>query len=145
MQSDKHTLVRFLRGKIPGGEAVRYVIVGVMTTLINFGLFALMTKIMDIGVTVSNVASISVSILFAYVTNKLIVFKRRDRAGVGLLLEFAGFVGSRLITMALEVGVVALFVSVFKLDELIGKAVALVLVVIVNYIISKLIVFRAAV
>jgi putative flippase GtrA len=124
-----------------GGEAFRYIIVGGLTTLINFGVFALMTKILDIGVTVSNVTSISISILFAYITNKLIVFRRRCDTWAELALECVKFIGSRLVTMAVEVGCVMLFVDVFGQDELIGKAEAVVIVVILNYVISKLIVF----
>ena len=132
----------YVRGKNRGGEAIRYVIAGALTTLVNFCLFALMTKIMDIGVTVSNVTSISVSILFAYGINKLFVFMRRDKAGMGLALEFIKFVGSRLFTMALEVGAVLLSVSVLGQDELIGKIEAQILVIVANYIISKMIVFK---
>ena len=136
-------VVKLIRDKKIAGETGRYLIIGVLTTLVNFSIFAIMTKKMNIGVTVSNVTSISASILFAYVTNKLIVFRQRGKTGAGLVLEFVKFVGSRLFTMAMEIGVVLLFVDVFGKDELIGKIVSLVLVVIVNYIISKLIVFKA--
>ena len=135
-------LRRFLQNKGIGGETIRYVIVGGLTTLVNFCIFALMTKIMNIDVTVSNVTSISVSILFAYVTNKLFVFRQRGKTGIVLFLEFLKFVGSRLFTMALEIGVVLLFVEVFKLDELVGKLASMFLVVIANYVISKAFVFR---
>ena len=135
-------IVKFVQEKGVGGETIRYLIVGAMTTLVNFCLFALMTKLMNIDITVSNVVSISVSILFAYVTNKLVVFRQRGKTGAVLVFEFVKFVGSRLLTMALEIGVVLLFVNVFGTDELIGKVASLVLVVIANYVISKLFVFR---
>lgn len=135
-------VIDFIKGKGLGGEAIRYVIVGVMTTLVNFCLFALMTKVLKIDVTVSNVTSISVSIIFAYITNKLIVFRRRSSSAAGLAFEFVKFAGSRLFTMALEIGAVLLSVSVLGLDELIGKAASQILVIILNYIISKIIVFK---
>lgn len=132
----------FIRDKGFGGEAVRYIIIGALTTLVNFGLFALMTKALGISVTVSNVTAISISIIFAYITNKLVVFRWHSETRASLALEFVKFVGSRLFTMALEIGAVALFVSVLKQDELIGKAVSQIVVIILNYIISKVIVFR---
>ena len=138
----KERIIGFLKSRGIGGEAVRYIIVGVMTTLVNFSLFALMTKAMKIDVTVSNVTSVSVSILFAYITNKLIVFRRRSSSRIELMKEFFKFVGSRLFTMALEIGSVLLFVNVFGQDELVGKVEAQVLVIIANYIISKVFVFR---
>ena len=123
-------------------EGGRYIIVGGLTTLVNFGVFAAMHRVLKIDVTISNVTSISVSILFAYAANKLVVFKRHCNTRVELALEFIKFVGSRLFTMVIEVGAVWLFVDVLVLNALIGKAVSQVLVIILNYIISKLIVFR---
>ena len=134
-------IIKLIKDREIAGETVRYVIIGGITTLVSFCLFAAMTKLMNIDITISNVVSISVTILIAYVMNKLIVFRQRGKTGAGLLLEFVKFVGSRLFTMALDVGVVLLFVDVFGQDELIGKTVSLVLVVIGNYFISKIIVF----
>ena len=124
------------------GEGLRYVIAGGLTTLINFGLFALLHEVLGIDDIISNVSSISASIIFAYVANKLGVFKRRTGSLRELALEFSKFIGSRLFTMALEVGLVWMFVRVLETSAMLGKSVSLVLVVILNYIISKLIVFR---
>lgn len=136
-------LLQFVIGKNPGGEAVRYVIVGGLTTLVNFGLFLLLNGVMKIDVTVSNLTSISVSILFAYVANKLVVFMRRSESASALALEFVKFVGSRLLTMALEVGLVALFYYILGQDAWLGKLISQVLVIVANYFISKIIVFRS--
>jgi len=138
-------ITEYIREKKIGavsGEAVRYLIAGVATTLVNFALFALLTRAIGVAVTVSNVTAISASILFAYIVNKHFVFRRRCETKAALAREFIKFVGSRLFTMALEVAAVLLFVDVLAQDPLIGKAIAQVLVVIANYIISKLIVFR---
>ena len=131
-----------ISGKGVGEETVRYLITGALTTIVNFCLFALMTKLLGMGITVSNVIAISAAILFAYVVNKLFVFNKRCESKIALAVEFTKFVGSRLFTMALEIGTVALFVYIFRQDELIGKAVSQVLVVIANYFISKLFVFK---
>ena len=160
-------LVDFVRRKGLDREGVRYVIVGGLTTLVNFGLFALICIIMGIDVSVGNMASIpdsvlssgettvsttilfanlisiSASIVFAYFANKLVVFRQRCSTRAELALEFAKFVGSRLFTMAIEIGAVWLFVDLLAMNALIGKAVSQVLVIILNYIISKLIVFRS--
>jgi len=123
-------------------EAIRYIVIGVMTTLVNFALFALMTRVLHIDVTVSNITSIAVSILFAFVTNKLVVFRHKSETRGALVSEFIKFVGARLLTMALEVGFVFLAVEVLKQDELLGKLASQVLVIIGNYFISKFLVFR---
>ena len=123
-------------------EEFRYLFAGGLTTLVNFSLFTLMHEIIGIDYMVSNVASISVSVVFAYVVNKRFVFRRRSNTMMELALEFIKFVGSRLFTMALEIGTVWLFFEVLALNATLGKAVSQVLVIILNYLISKLIVFR---
>ena len=137
-------IVKYVFGKDLGAETIRYVVVGALTTLVNFCMFALLYQILGVGVTVSNVTSIFVSIIFAYVTNKLVVFMRRSNSLAALSLEFCKFVGSRLFTMALEVGAVELFYTVLEQDARLGKIAAQILVIIANYLISKLIVFRKA-
>jgi putative flippase GtrA len=124
------------------GESIRYLIIGGCTTLVNFALFAVMTKILRVEVTLSNITSISVSILFAYITNKRFVFRNRCSKSINLVFEFIKFVGSRLITMAVEVGGVLLFVSILGQDSLVGKIETQILVITGNYLISKFIVFK---
>ena len=135
-------IVKYVFGKDLGGETIRYVVVGAITTLVNYGLFELLFSVAGLGVTVSNVTSIFTSIVFAYIANKLIVFRRKSDCFSALALEFCKFVGSRLFTMALEVGAVELFYTVLGHDARLGKIAAQVLVIIANYLISKLIVFR---
>ena len=135
-------IIDYIRGKGAGAETVRYIIVGALTTLINYLLFELMYSILEADVTVSNVTSISVAVLFAYVVNKNVVFRRHSDSMAGLALEFLKFVGSRLITMALEFGGVYLFHSILGYNARLCKIASQVVVIITNYIIIKLLVFR---
>jgi len=132
----------FVFGKGIGGERVRYLIVGGLTTLVNFGLFTLLHEIMGVDSTVSNLISIPVSILFAYCANKLAVFRQRSESFKDLSVEFCKFVGSRLFTMAIDIGIVFLFDNVLYWNATVGKAFSQVFVIILNYIISKALVFR---
>jgi len=135
-------LVKRLFGKDLGSETIRYLAVGGLTTLLNFGVFTSLYQVVGLGVTVSNVISISIAIVFAYFANKHIVFRKRSDSFPDLAVEFGKFVGSRLFTMALEVGAVELFYNVLGLDARLGKISAQAIVVVANYLISKLIVFR---
>jgi len=135
-------IVKYIFGKDLGGETIRYLIVGALTTFVNYGLFELLHSLIGLGVTVSNVTSIAASVIFAYIANKLVVFMKRSGTFNELALEFFKFVGSRLFTIALEIGMVELFDKVLGADARLGKIISLVLVVIANYFISKLIVFK---
>ena len=90
---------------------------------------------------ISNVISIVLSILFAYVTNKLFVFHSKTNSFKELLYEMGKFIGARIATLVIEVGGVWLAVSVIGQDKMIGKLETQVLVVIGNYFISKFLVF----
>ena len=135
-------LIKSLFGKDLGSETIRYLAVGATTSVVSFGLFTFLYQIAGLNVTVSNVISISVAIVYAYAANKLVVFRKRSGSFEELAREFCKFVGSRLFTMALEVGAVELFYGVLGFDARVGKLLAQAITVVANYLISKLIVFR---
>ena len=136
----KMKIINFL--KSIRGETLRYIIIGGCTTLVNFAVFTLMLDVLKINFTVSNITAIAISILFAYVTNKLIVFRSRCKNLYELLKEAVKFVSSRLITMGLEVLSGELLVTVLGQPEYIGKLESQIIVIIGNYFISKFLVFR---
>ncbi len=124
-------------------QGVRYVIVGGCTTLFNFLLFGLLCHICGVEVNLSNFISVVLSILFAYVTNKIFVFASHCKNLKELLQEFLKFVGARLFTMVVEVGGVWLLYSVIGQNELLAKIETQIIVLIVNYLISRFIVFNS--
>lgn len=131
----KQKLLAFLRH-----ETVKYIIAGGCTTLFNLVVFTLLCRVVEVNL--SNFLSVVLSILFAYVINKLYVFRSRCHSGKELLLEFAKFVGARLLTMVIEVGGVFVLYSLLHIHELVSKVATQVIVLIANYIISKLLVFK---
>ena len=137
-------IIKYIFRKEFSAETARYIFIGALTTLVNVGLFRLLWNIIGIDVTVSNVTSISVSILFAYVANKLFVFRHRSNSRYELIVEFAKFVGSRLFTMAIEIGSLLVFFNILGYDAWFVKLAVQVIVIVINYIISKMIVFRSA-
>lgn len=132
--------------KIICSEAFMYLFIGGCTTLVNLVVFSVLTYgtslgSSDLGITISNVVSIVLSILFAYVTNKLFVFHSKTNSFKELLYEMGKFIGARIATLVIEVGGVWLAVSVIGQDKMMGKLETQVLVVIGNYFISKFLVF----
>lgn len=123
-------------------EVIRYVIVGACTTFVNLIVFTIMCKICKIDVTISNITSVIVAILFAYLTNKIFVFQSHCHHVSELLREAMTFIGARLVTMVIEVGGVFLLVNVLGQEEVIGKLETQIIVLISNYLISKFLVFK---
>lgn len=124
-------------------DQLLYLFFGVLTTLVNLVVFYLLTeRPWQINVTVGNVISIILAILFAYVTNKIWVFNSRTNGAKELAAEFGRFVGGRLSTMVIEVGGVYLIYNIMGQPKMIAKLITQVIVIIGNYFISKFLVFR---
>ena len=127
---------------ILGSDKFRYLVVGTLTTLVNLVSFRLFTKVFDWNVTFSNVLSIIIAILFAFVTNRRFVFRSTSTGAKAVGIELVKFVGGRLLTMAIEVGGVFLIHNVMHRSPMTAKLVTQVIVFILNYVISKFFVFR---
>lgn len=125
--------------KIITNHAIRYIFFGVLSTLVNFGIFALLRHITNLDVTIANVISISCAILFAYVVNAKFVFFSTANTLPLIFKELSSFVSARLITMFIEIAGVWLLVSVWHYHDMGSKAFINVIVLILNYVFSKLI------
>lgn len=123
-------------------RASRYIIVGGCTTMVNLVVFTVLCKLLHMEVNLSNVISILCAIAFAYVTNKIFVFESKTNTVSETFLEMVKFVGARMSTMAIEVGGVFLLYEIIHQDEVIAKLETQIIVLIVNYFISKFFVFK---
>ena len=128
--------------KLLTSEGMRYLFIGGCTTMVNLVVYAILCRVVKLNVNISNIISVSVSILFAYVTNKLIVFRSHCNSLRELAAECARFIGARLATMVIEVGGVFVLYEILHQNEMVAKLATQVLVVIGNYFISRFIVFR---
>jgi putative flippase GtrA len=98
----------------------------------------------SLGVFAANILSWVCAVAFAYVTNKLFVFESISwKAGV-VLKELSAFVGSRVFSLIAETVTIILMVSVLSTNEIFAKFIGQVLVLILNYILSKIFVFKKA-
>lgn len=122
---------------------IRYILAGCCTTLFNLITFTLAVKIIGIEVTISNIISVVLSIIFAYMVNRIFVFKSKIKKPSKIIIEAAKFISARFSTMLIEVGGVYLLVNILRQNEILGKAETQVIVFLLNYIISKNIVFKS--
>ena len=123
-------------------DVVSYLFFGVLTTLVNYAVYLPCYNLLGMSGTVSNVIAWVVAVAFAYLTNKPWVFKSHDWSGKVVIPELAKFVACRIGSGVLETGIIFVFVDCMAFDGNVFKIVTSVLVVILNYIGSKLLVFR---
>ena len=128
--------------KICTKEVIFYAIFGILTTLVNIGSFYVMTSIFNWDENTSNIIAISLAVLVAYFTNKDLVFHSEADGFGEKVVEFCRFILGRLFTMAFEyIGCFLLFKYV-PIPTIISKCAITVLVIILNFFISKFFAFK---
>ncbi len=156
--------------KILTKEIFMYLVFGVATTVVNFAVFYLCNRAFEAAGWNGVLGNLFVSrgwvkaaelfstkgseyldstliawvagVLFAFFTNKLFVFESKSWAPCVAVREFTGFVGARLFSLMVELLCMFLFVTILNMNELLSKIIVGVIVVVLNYVFSKLLIFR---
>lgn len=123
-------------------EGLLYLFFGGVTTLVSFAVFWLFEGPLGWNELVANLVSWVVAVAVAFITNRIWVFASEARGAAALLYEVITFYASRVATFLIEEGILLLFVTLLALPAMPVKVVASVVVVILNYVLSKLFVFR---
>lgn len=145
-------MIKTLCKRLVSREVLTYLLFGVLTTAVNYLVFWVFIHFggEDL-VLIANALAFVVSVIFAYVTNKLFVFQSKSWAWQILKQEVITFVGARILSFGLEE--LGLFLCTHVLDVgrwtllglnglMVAKILLSFLVVVLNYIISKFLVFR---
>ena len=136
-------------------EIIVYLIFGVLTTAVNLATFYAMESITEISYLINNAVAWVVGVIFAFVTNKIFVFQSKSWKPSVAIKEGIEFLGARLFSFGVEELGLWLLVDIIGLasfskvifgfaisGELIAKVILAIVVVILNYVFSKLIIFK---
>ena len=123
-------------------DSVTYLIFGVLTTVVNYLVYLPIYNLLGASAAVSNAIAWVAAVAFAFLTNKPFVFKSHDWSAKTVLPELSKFVGCRVASGVLETLILLLAVDILGWNGNIWKIITSVLVVILNYVASKLLVFR---
>lgn len=123
-------------------EQLLYVFFGGLTTLVNIVAFYLCDTVLHLGTVPATCLAWALSVLFAYATNRRWVFESRVRGARAILREMGSFFLCRLLSGLMDIAIMYVFVDVLHLGSMAVKLASNVLVIIVNYIASKLFIFR---
>ena len=119
-----------------------YLVFGGLTTVVNFVVLFPCVNVLGMSPTVGNTVAWIVAVAFAYVTNKPFVFESHDWSMKVVGSELAKFVSTRISSLVIEDAILFVTVQTLGWNLAIWKLVTQVLVIIVNYVGSKLLVFR---
>lgn len=125
-------------------EIINYLIVGVMTTFVSLlvyyiCVYTFLNPKISLQLQIANVISWIIGVSFAYITNRIFVFKSKNQK---ILKEVSTFVSSRILTLLLDMLTMFVLVTTLEFDDKISKLISQVLVIILNYIFSKIFVFK---
>ena len=134
--------------KVINKETILYLIFGVLTTIVNLGVkYALLFTVLNADnpfeLQVSIIISWIVACLFAYITNRIWVFESKSK---NIIMEMLKFFGARLVTLGMEMFIMYIFVTALGLNSdmwvVIWTIVTQILIIIGNYVLSKIFVFK---
>ena len=125
-------------------EIWNYLIVGLLTTVVSLVTYFIVTRTFldpnnEIELQIANIIAWVFAVIFAYVTNRVFVFKSKNK---NIASEVSKFVGSRIASLLMDMLIMFIVVSLLSLSDVIGKIASQVVVTIANYILSKLLVFK---
>lgn len=124
------------------GELIRYAFWGIFATVANILTYHVCYEMFHISNTASNIIAWAVSVLIAFITNKIWVFNSRQTGWKQLLREFLSFSGFRFISELFDLGIMYWAVDMMNWPALFWKIVANGIVIILNYFFSKFIIFK---
>lgn len=134
--------VKSILKRILTKEIILYIVFGLLTTLVNLGSFYVMNSILHLEENISNFIAIVLAVLVAYVTNKDLVFHSKAENFKEKIIEFIKFIVGRAFTMIVEfVGGIILFQ--LPIPNIISKTILTIIVIILNFFISKFFAFKS--
>ena len=123
-------------------ELISYAIFGVATTVVSMVVYGVCNSAFEMHYLISNIISWVIAVAFAYITNKMFVFKTRGMGFAQLKREITLFVSARLASLGIEELGLFILIGLIGWGEILAKLVMQVVVIVLNYIFSKLVIFK---
>ena len=123
-------------------ELVAYLFAGIATTVVNYLVYFLATRLLGMSVMAGTWTAWAIAVVFAYAVNKAFVFHTHCGSLAALAREAVSFVAMRLASLGMETVIMYVTVEVMGLNDLVMKLVTNLVVIILNYIFSKLFIFK---
>ena len=123
-------------------DVILYLIFGGLTTVVNIAVYWICVHVLGTGVMFGTVAAWALAVLFAYLTNRTMVFHSSAAGAQAVLKEIVSFFGCRLGTGVVDWVIMFVFVTVLRFNDMIVKIAANIIVIVLNYVLSKFVIFK---
>lgn len=136
------SILKIENGKEDLKEFILYAVFGTIAFIVSIGSYAFFNIGFGINELIANALAWVFAVLFSYVTNKKWVFKAPTPTRTAFFIQMFAFFSGRFMTLIIEEAIIFVFITLLKYPSMWVKLAAQVVVVILNYVISKLLVFR---
>lgn len=123
-------------------ESIMYLVFGGLTVGVNIATYIGLTRIIELNYMVANIIAWIVAVIFAYITNKFFVFESNNTELEFLIKEFTSFVSCRLLSGVMEMVLMYVMIDMMGINDFITKIFTNILVIVLNYVLSKVIIFK---
>ncbi len=123
-------------------EVILYLVFGVLTTIINFIVYTFLTRTFSQDEIIANSFAWVIAVIFAYITNKTYVFTSKTYTFNELTREILAFFLARIFSLGVDTLIMFIGIKILFIYDLYVKFVAQVVIVILNYVLSKFIIFK---
>ncbi len=121
-------------------EIINYLFMGGCTTIVSIGSYTIFASLFHIHYQISNIISWIFAVAFAFITNKLFVFKVKSNDK--LFYEIYQFVKFRILSLIIDMLCMYILVDLFSINDILAKILVQIIVVVLNYVFSKLFIFK---
>ena len=123
-------------------ESIMYLIFGTLTVVVNIITYTALTRAIKMNFMIANAIAWIIAVLFAYITNKFFVFESKKIGIKFIIKELTLFINCRLLSGVIEMVIMYIMIDKMYINDFIVKLFTNILVIILNYILSKLIIFK---
>ena len=123
-------------------EAINYLFWGFAAFVLGTGLFYVFANVCGLYEQIANTLSWVICVIFAYLTNRTFVFKSKVKGAKNILIEFKDFIAARVLTLVMENAILFVMIDLLTINNMIAKIVGQVVVIVSNYFLSKLWIFK---
>lgn len=123
-------------------EVILYLIFGILTTGVNIAVFWICDTLIHIEYKAGNIIAWIFSVAFAFFMNKFFVFESKNKSNIEASKEAIKFILARIFSLVVDMLLMVLMIDVLKFYSLVAKIISNLVVVIINYVVSKFIIFK---
>ena len=124
-------------------EVWLYLFFGGLTFIVSIGSYAFFEISIKLEPLIANIFSWILAVLFAYITNRIWVFENTARNFADICKEISSFFGGRIVTLVMEEFILYAGIEILSVNSIVVKVIGQIIVIVSNYFISKVLVFRS--